>query len=251
MPAQKGICFEGFAFESVDKSVMDLGISIVPTEMFQITHSGTDRKCRDARKELTVQKIFDTNPDPDTALKAALYNLRLGNTNGALKWFNFAQFDHPRLWMKIITLYCRLGQTKNVAGIIRKAIERFPDSLELLLAKAELHFTEGAYEEVYNILNPNMGINVGKMTREDRASAAYLYGIALLETGNLEKGIEFLSDARELDSWNIRYKMGGIYALTIAGEWENAIHALSGVLKEEDLSIMDRINDFADLGIVF
>ncbi|MCK4815235.1 glycosyltransferase, partial [bacterium] len=251
VPARKEICFKGHAFESMDKSITDLGIKMETSEAFKITHSGTDRKWREARKEPAVEKIYYTNPDPGTALKAALYNLKVGNSDAALKWLDLAQFDNPRFWMKIITFYCRLGQTKNMVGIIRKAIRECPDSLELSLAKAELHFAEGEYEAVYETLDPNMEKIEKEMTREDRASAAYLYGMALLETGNLEKGIEFLSDARELDSWNMRYKIGGIYALTIAGEWEDAIRALSGVLKEENLSIIDTIDDFADLGIAF
>jgi glycosyltransferase involved in cell wall biosynthesis len=251
VPARKKISFEGFAFESMDKSITDLGIKIVTNDVFKITHSGTDRKWRDARKETAVEKIYDTDPDPETALKAALYNLKLGNTSTTLRWLDLAQFDNPRFWMKIITLYCRLGQTKNVVGIIRRAIREYPDSLELSLAKAELHFAEGEYETVYKTLDPNMEKIEKEMPREDRASAAYLYGMALLETGNLEKGIELLSDARELDFWNMRYKIGGIYALTIAEAWENAIGALSEILKEENLSITDTIHDFADLGIVF
>ena len=251
VPARKEISFEGFAFESMDKSITDLGIKMVTSEVFKITHSGTDRKWRDARKETAVEKIYDTGPDPETALKAALYNLKLGNTITTLKWLDLAQYDNPRFWMKIITLYCRLGQTKNVVGIIRRAIREYPDSMELCLAKAELHFAEGEYETVYKTLDPYMGKIEKEMPREDRASAAYLYGMALLETGNLGKGIELLSDARELDSWNIRYKIGGLYALTIAEEWENAIRALSEILQEEDLSITDTIHDFADLGIVF
>ncbi|NQT69561.1 MAG: glycosyltransferase [Desulfobacteraceae bacterium] len=251
VPARKEISFEGFAFESMDKSITDLGIKMVTNEVVKITHSETDRKWRDLRKEKAVEKIYDTGPDPETALQAALYNLKLGNPSTALKWLDLAQFDNPRLWMKIITLYCRLGQTKNVAGIIRKALREFPDSLELCLAKAELHFVEGEHEIVYKTLDPNMEKIEKEMSREDRASAAYLYGMALLERGNLGKGIELLSDARELGSWNMRYKIGGIYALTIAEEWESAIRALSEVLKEENLAIMDTIDDFADLGIVF
>jgi pentatricopeptide repeat protein len=251
VPARKEICFKGHAFESMDKSITDFGIKMETSEVFKITHSGTDRKWREARKEPAVQKIYDRDPAPETALKAALYNLRIGNSDAALKWLELAQFDNPRLLMKIITFYCRLGQTKKMVGIIRKALSKCPDSLELNLAKAELHFADGEYETVYETLDPNMEKIEKEMTREDSACAAYLYGMALLETGNLEKGIEFLSDARELDSWNMRYKLGGIYALTIAGEWENAIRAISEILKEEGLSIMDTIHDFADLGIVF
>jgi pentatricopeptide repeat protein len=251
VPARKEIFFEGTAFESMDKSITDLGIKILTEEVFKITHSGIDRKWREARKESAIQKIYDTNPAPETALKAALFNLKLGNIDTALKWFELAPFDNPRLWMKTITLYCRLGRTKNVLGMIRKALRECPYSLELSLAKAELHFAEGDYETVYKTLGPNMEQIEKEMTREDRASAAYLYGMALLETGDLVKGIEFLSNARELDAWNMRYKMGGIYALTMAEEWETAIHALSDILKEENLHIMDTIHDFVDLGIIF
>ena len=251
VPAHQEIYFEGPAFESMDKSIKDLGINVVTEEVFKITHSLNDRKWRDARKEPAIRKSCETNPDPETALKAALYNLRLGNIDAALKLIEMAEFVNPRLWMKIITLYCRLGRTKDVAGIIRKALREFPDSLELHLAEAELHFTQNDYETVYKTLGPNMEQIEKEMTREDRANALYLYGMALLETGDLAKGIEHLSNARELDSWNMRYKLGGIYALTIAEEWENAIHALSTVLKEENLPIMNTIDDFADLGIVF
>ncbi|TSA46768.1 MAG: glycosyltransferase [Deltaproteobacteria bacterium] len=251
IPAREELYFEGAAFENMDKSIIDLGIMITTTDVFKISHSGIDRKWREERKEPAVQKIYDTNPVPEVALKAALFNLKLGRIDMALKWFELAPFDNTRLWMKIITFYCRLGQAKNVVGLIRKALNECPDSLELCLAKAELHFAEEEYETVYETLNPNMEEIEKMMTREDRASAAYLCGMALLETGHLEKGIVLLSDARELDSWSMRYKIGGIYALTIADEWENAILALSDVLKEENLSIMDTIDDFADLGIVF
>ena len=251
VPARKDICFEGPAFESMDKSVTRLGINIVPTGVFKITHSATDRKWRDTRKESAVHKAYESKPDPETALKVALYNLRLGNTTAALKWLEIAYFDNPRFWMKIITLYCRLGQAKNMVGLIRKALKECPDSLELSLAKAELHFEEGEYETVYETLDSHMEKIEKDMTREDRASAAYLCGMASLETGNLAKGFELLSSARELDSWNMRYKIGGIYALTLAEEWENVIHALSEVLKEENLSTMDTVHDFADLGIIF
>ncbi|HLA29175.1 MAG TPA: glycosyltransferase [Syntrophales bacterium] len=251
VPARKGICFEGTAFESMDKSIMELGMIIVPNEVFTITHSGNDRGLREARKELAVQKMYDTDPTSETALQAALYNLRLGNINSTSKWLELVQTDNPRLWMKIITLYCRLGQAKNAVAIMRKVIRERSDSLELSLAKAELHFLECDYETVCKTLGPNME-QIGKeMTREDRASAAYLYGMALLETGNLSKGIDMLSDARELDSWNMRYKIGGIYALTLAEEWENLICALSEVLRAVNLSNMETIHDFADLGIIF
>ncbi|MCG6536844.1 MAG: hypothetical protein L7F78_19595 [Syntrophales bacterium LBB04] len=209
------------------------------------------RKWREARKEAAVQKIYYTNPDSETAMKVALDNLRIGNIDAALGWLELAKFDNPRLWMKIITLYSRLGQTKKVAGLIKKAISKYPDSMELSLAEAELHFAEGDFETVNKALGPNMERIEKEMTREDRANAAYLYGMALLETGNPGKGIDFLSDARELDSWNMRYKIAGIYALTRADQWEQAIRALSGVLKEENLPIMNTIDDFADLGIIF
>lgn len=250
-PAQKEIFFEGSAFESVDKSIMDLGITIKVNEVFKITHIGSDRKWREVRKGPAIQKVYESHPDPETALKAALYNLRLGNINATSKWLEMAQFNNPRLWMKIIILYCRLGQTQNVVGIIRKALKECPDSLELSLAKAELHFAEDEYETVCGILDPAMENIEKEMAREDRANAAYLYGMALLETGSIENGIELLSDARELDSWNMRYKIGGIYALTIVEEWEKAIHALSDVLMEEKISIIDTIHDFSDVAIVF
>lgn len=250
-PIRKEICFEGSAFESVDKSITNIGIGIVVNEVFKIAHAATDRKWRDVRKEVAIHKIYDANPGPETAMKAALYDLRLGNTNAALKWLDMAYVENPRFWMKIITLYCRLGQTKNVAGIMKKTIGACSESLELCLAKAELHFAEGEYETVHETLDPHMD-EIGRgVTREDRAQAAYLYGMALLETGDLEKSIEFLSDARELDSWNMRYKIGGIYALTVAEQWEDAIRALSAVLQEERLFIADTIQDFSDLGIIF
>lgn len=251
-PAQKGICFDGTAFESVDKSVIAQGFKIEKCDIFTITHSGTDRNWRENRKESAVKKLHhQTNSNPEIALKTALFYLKLGNMDAVSECLKSTCIDNPRLLMKIIALFSRLGRPKHVAGLINRMLREYPDSIELILAKAELHFADGEYIDVYETLNPNMGRIEKIMSREDRANASYLYGMALLETDNLESGIEFISDARELDSWNLRYKLGGIFALTLAKQWEQSILALLEIIKEEKLSHPETIRDFADLGMLF
>ncbi|MDD5451010.1 MAG: glycosyltransferase [Desulfovibrionales bacterium] len=249
-PNHPEIHFEGRAFEGVDSSIGALGIKIERNDLFKITHSRCDRELRDRRKKIAVRNAFEFISDPETALRGILYFLRLGDLDAALKWLDKTSMDNPQLLARIVELYSTVGKANSVAGLINKAIDKFPESMELNLAKAELDLAGGKYEEVCNILEPRLGNIKEAMSRADWARACYLYGMALLETGDLGRGLECLSDAREADPWNIRYKTGGIYALARCEEWEGAIGAVGDVLRGENLDPGGIIGDFADLGLV-
>ena len=250
-PACKEIRFEGTSFESVDNSLSSLGIKIKPNNLFKITHANSDRLVRDRRKEIAVRNAFDSISNPEIALKGVIYFLRLDELDTAVTWLEKTNIEDPRLLAKIIELYSNLGQAPKTAKIINKAMERFPESMELSLTNSEIMFIDCKYEEVCNILGHRMEAVKEALSREDVAKASYLYGMALLETGDLERGVEYLIEARDMDPWNTRYKMGGIYALTRGGEWEGAIRAVNDLLRDEDLDLGMTIDDFADFGIIF
>lgn len=249
-PACQNIRFEGRAFETVDKAVNDLGLKIEKNELFKMIHSESDRKVRDKRKESAVRSAVDFISDPHAALKGALYFLRLGELDTALKWLEKADVINPRLLEKIIELYASAGLIDRLTRLIDKSLKNFPNAVELALAKAEIYFARGEFKNACNILEHSMGALNESMERENRAKAAYLYGMSLLETEEAARSIEYLIVARDENPLSTRYKIGSIYALAKFGEWESAIGAVSDILEEENLEYNRIIDDFADIGII-
>ncbi|MFZ5994621.1 MAG: glycosyltransferase [Thermodesulfobacteriota bacterium] len=250
-PAREAICFEGRVFESVEASLAKEGISIKPNEIFKITHSKSDRKFRNQRKEAAVRNTYDSISDPETALRGALFFLKIDQPQEALVWLQKAELENPLIVAKIISLYSMIGKTENLGNIIDNTLEQFPDSMEMILAKAELSFVEREYENVCKILRNRMEAIKSTMEREGIAKACYLLGMALMETGDHEEGVQYLIEAREEDTWNSRYKIGGIYALVKGGEFEGAIGAVADIMRDENIDLSMTINDFADMGILF
>lgn len=250
-PVDKEIRFEGSAYESVDNSVSSSGINIEASDIFKITHANTERKERDLRKEIAVHDAFGSISDPEIALRGIIYFLRLGKPDTAIRWLEKADMENPRLLAKIVGLCINLGRATKVAKIINKAMEKFPESMELKLSGAEIMFIDAKYEEVCNLFEYRFEVARKTLDRKDGAKASYLYGMALLEIGAIEKGVELLIDARDMNPWNTRYKMGGIYALARCGHWEGAVEAVSNLMRDEGLYFNLTIDNFADLGIVF
>ncbi len=250
-PARRGARFEGRVFESVEASLAAGGMAIKPNEIFKITHGKSDRKTRNLRKEAAVRGFYDSVRDPGTALRGALFFLKIGEPQEALRWLLKFDLASPLMVAKIISLYSVIGRTENLAAIVDKTLARFPDSLEMILAKAELSFAERTFEDVSTILGNRMDAVKSTMEREEIARACYLLGMALIETGRSDEGLPFLVEARERDTWNRRYKIGGIYALVKNGEFESAIGAAADVMQDEKIDLSMTISDFADLAILF
>ncbi len=250
-PARKAIHFDGRVFESVEGSLAREGISTQPNEIFKITHLKSDRTFRNQRKEIAVRNTYDAISNPETAMKGALFFMKIDQPEETLLWLQKADLDNPLIVAKIISLYSMIGKTENLDNIIDKTLERFPDSMEMILAKAELSFVESSYEDVSTLLGERIEAIKSTMEREDVARACYLLGMAMLETDNQEEGIRYVIEAREEDSWNSRYKMGGIYALVKGGELEGAIGAAADVMGDENINLSMTIDDLADMGILF
>lgn len=250
-PTREAIRFEGMVFESVETSLAKEAIAIKPNEIFKITHLNSDRKPRNRRKEIAVRNTYDSLHDPGIALKGALFYLNIDQPQEALLWLQKADLDNPLIVAKIISLYSMIGSAENLENIVDKTLNKFPDSLEMILAKAELNFVEDRYEMVSDILQSRMETIKLTMESNNIAKACYLLGMALIETGNQDKGIQYLVEARDEDMWNSRYKIGGIYALVISGEFEPAIGAAADIIRDEHIDLSMTIADFADMGILF
>lgn len=250
-PACEAIHFEGRAFESVESSLVQEGISIKPNEIFKITHGKSDRTCRDQRKEMAIRSTYDSLGDPGTALRGALFYLKIDQPQEALLWLQKFDLNNPLIVAKIISLYALIGKTENLETIVDKTLAQFPDSLEMILAKAELNFAELKFEDVSNLLGNHMEAIISTLASEEIARAYYLLGMALMETGRQNEGISCLVEARERDTWNSRYKIGSLYALIKSGEFEAAIGAVADIMQHENVDLSVTINDFADMGILF
>lgn len=250
-PANKGINFNGKAYECVDKSIRDTDIKIQQNDQFKIIHSKVDQEKRIQRKMNAVRASFDSISKPEKALKGFIYFLKLGELNTAAAWLGKTEIEDPKLLAKIAEYYVSTGKIPGIiTELVRKGLEISPDCTELVLANAEINLANNKYEDIY-ILKSHIETIKANNNRADFARASYLYGMALLEMENLKEGIEYLCDARDEDPWNIRYKVGVIYALARCGEWEKAIDSVIELSKDEAIELKLTINDFADVGIVF
>ncbi|MFH1148445.1 MAG: glycosyltransferase [Pseudomonadota bacterium] len=250
-PNWEAIFFEGSAFETVNKSVENSGLEVSRIELFQISHSNTDRGKRDLRKKVAAEKAIDSVSDPKTALKGTLYFLKQGELDLAASWLEKTEMEDPRFLAKISTLYATSGRSGRLTSILDKAAERLPDSPELALARAEGRFAEGNYGEVRGILEPFMGNTKEAMDRRGSARCLYLYGMAILESGNMMDAVESLIEARNLDPAKIEYQMAGILALARGGEWETVVDALGSILSAEGIDSPHTIESFSDMALLF
>lgn len=250
-PTHEAIRFEGMVFESVDTSLAKEAIATEPNELFKITHLNSERKSRNRRKEIAVRNTYDSLHDSGIALTGAMFYLNIDKPQEALLWLQKADLDNPVMVAHIISLYSMIGRSEDLGKIVDKTLRKFPDSLEMILAKAELSFMEDRYEMVSDILQSRMETITLTMESNNIAKACYLLGMALIEAGNKDEGVQYLVKAREEDMWNSRYKIGGVYALVICGESEAAIGAAADIIRDEHIDLSMSIADFADMGILF
>ena len=79
-------------------------------------------------------------------------------------------------------------------------------------------------------------------------NAFFYYGIALLETGQIARGIDFVARILEKDPLNMRYQIGGLYALAKSDQWEEFLDISGGIIQKEKIKIDFEISDFSDIG---
>ncbi len=250
-PANKGIKFNGKAYECVDESIHNTDIKIERNNQFRIMHSKTDQEKRALRKMNAVRASFNSISESETALKGFIYFLKLGELDTALSWLEKTKVEDPKLLAKIAEYYVSTGNIPGIiAELVREGLKMFPDSIELILSYAEINLANNRYEDLYG-LESHIETIKAKNNRADFARASYLYGMALLETGNMEEGINHLGNARAEDPWNIRYKVGAIYVLARCGEWEKVLDSVIELSKDEGVELEMTISDFADVGVVF
>jgi tetratricopeptide (TPR) repeat protein len=135
--------------------------------------------------------------------------------------------------------------------VIDTFLQRFPQTLELILADAEIKFASGDYEAVCKILHERLDDIKASMERVDAAKAHYIYGMSLIELGKLDTGVGYVIEARDEDPWNVQFKLGGIYAMVKCQAWDDAVQSLPEILRDENLIVSLTIDDFADLAYLF
>jgi len=250
-PARKGIKFSGTAYECVGESIRGTDIMTQQNDQFRIIHARVDQEKRAQRKMNAVRASFSSVFESTKALKGFIYFLKLGELDTAAAWLEKTEMEDPRLLAKIAEYYVSTGNIPAmITNLVRKGLKMFPDSVELILAHAEINLTNKRYGDVY-ALEPYIGTIKAKNNRTDFARASYLYGMALVKMGNMEAGITHLSNARDEDPWNIRYKVGAVYVLARCEEWGKALDSVIELSKDEGVELKLIINDFADAGVVF
>lgn len=250
-PGKAGIQYKGALFESTYESLRHLGLKLAANDMLRITHNMDNRTYREKRKAPAALKSFSSIGEPEKLVEGGLLFLRLGDLDRAYPWFEKSERINPQLASKIALLYSRQGENNRAKVIIEKALEYFPESIDLALAMAEICHKEGQYSEVVKLLAGKIEAIEKNLEPEDAARAVYYHGIASLETGNLGDGIEYLAFAHEKNPANILYKIAGIYAFSKVDQWEQALQAAAQIAKEEEIDIPDKVNDFVDVGKIF
>jgi pentatricopeptide repeat protein len=250
-PGNSAIRFRGKIFEDPEETLKNMGVNVRRNDMFTITNSMEGREWRDERKMPAALNAFESIHDPQKNLKGGLLFLRVGDLDRAYPWLIKAcEFD-PGLSAKIGAFYSRQNRLEMAKGIIIGALERFPESPELLLSAAEIFYKEENYNEFINILANRIETIEKNLESEDSTRAMYYYGIALLETDNIVPGVEQLTLAREKEPANVCYKIAVIYAFSKVDHWEEALQVAAQIANEEGIAIPGEVNDFVDAGKIF
>lgn len=250
-PRKPGIQFQGKVFESLDETLNEKQVHTLRYDTVKITHSVEGREKRDRKKIPAIARSFDSILDPQKILKAGILFLRLGELDLALPWLMRVQNMDPQLFSKIGMLYSRRNKPEMAKEILVKALERCPESPEIILSLAGACYKEENYSEVANLLGEHIEKIDKDLTSEEAALARYYLGIASIETGDVAYGIEQLVIAHEKNPANICYKIAGIYAFARVEQWEEALQVAGKIADEEEIDIRGEVNDFMDVGQIF
>ncbi|MCK4818022.1 glycosyltransferase, partial [bacterium] len=212
-PRRDGIFFTNAAFESVDCTLRQENVKVADSQLFKITHRKDNEKLRNERKLAAVKKSFSSTDNSSMALQGGLFFLKMEDLEHAYKWFENAGKEDPVLIARIAALYVHENFYDHAELIIKRALNHFPDSPDLHLALAKAYFKKEQYVEVSDVLSKWINDDCNNMDHEYAADTFYYYGIAFLEMGNIAEGIEHIACAIEREPLNMRYQVGGLYAL--------------------------------------
>lgn len=251
LPLRGGMRFDGAAFERIEPSLDGMGIDLRDNTMFKITHRVSQRDLRDKRKMAAIKKSLTSLTDPGTIVEGGLSLLKMGDLDTAYLWFEKLETVDPILLARISRLYGAQAQNGRAIVIGRKGLKNFPESAELRIALAEAYIREKAYDKAKDELCNRIESIRSSGDRVLAAEAAYLYGIALLETGRLAAGAAQIAYASEAVPLASKYKVAGLYALVLADHWEAVLGTAGRIINDEDMSLDIEIGDFADIGRLF
>ncbi|MBN2398492.1 MAG: glycosyltransferase [Deltaproteobacteria bacterium] len=248
LPKSDRLFFTGAAFESLVSSIGKTNMKVLDAKLFTIIHGKDNGAFRDERRMPAVRKTFDSPGDPSAILKGALFFLNLGDLDQAYAWFERTERMDPNFMLKVAKLYASQGRHDRAEAIIQKALNNFPDSLELTAALAEVYFRDERYADVHTVLHGILDPDDKEMTHGPVADAFYHYGVSLVEMGRVAEGIRYIAGALEQDPLDTRYRIGGLYALARSEQWDRFLEASERIITQEGIPIDFEIGDFADIG---
>jgi len=250
-PKTQGIQFRGRIFEDLFESLQNTHKRVEKNELVKLTHSMQEREWREKRKIPAALNSFDSLYDSPKALAGALLFLRVGDLDQAYRWLIKARDVDPELYSKTAELYKKHGKLEMAKEILIKAKKHSPESLQITISLAELYYEKADYREVINLLeNRADRMNEG-VSPEDAVNALYYLGIALIETGDLPRGVEKISFALQKAQSDMRSRVAGIYAFSKVDQWEEALQGAAEIADEENIEIANEVNDFVDVGKIF
>ncbi|HOG16789.1 MAG TPA: glycosyltransferase [Syntrophales bacterium] len=247
-PAQRNVFFESPAFETAERSLADLGIEVKWNDVFKVTHARQDRPRRERRKDAAVRAAFSFTDVLDIAWKGFVHFLAAGDLASALPWLERCNLEDVKFAARIVSLYA-LYEVAGLDFFLQRMLDRFPSSVELQVAAADYRTAQCRHGDVVSLLEPLLEAEELGRDRQQSARARFLDGLSLLETGDLENGVCRIADARDLDPWNLRYKIGGIYALAKAGHWEGVARAVEDVGAAAGVPGTPSLSDFSGLAL--
>jgi len=247
-PRRDGIFFTNAAFESVDYSLRQENVKVKEAPLFKITHRKDNEKLRDERKLAAVNKSFSSIDNSLMALKGGLFSLRSEDLEHAYRWFENVGEADPVLIAKIAALYAHENFFARAEQILQRTLNYSPDSPDLHFALVKIYYKEERYAEVIDVLSKWIKDGSDNMDHKFAADTFYYYGIAVLEMGNIAEGIEHIAGAMEKEPLDLRYKVGGLYALAKSDQWDRFFEAADEIIHQEKIEIDFEINDFSDVG---
>lgn len=247
-PQRDGIFFENAAFESVDRSLRQKNVKVHDSKLFKITHRKNNEKLREERKLAAVKKSFSSIDNSPMALKGGLFFLKMNDLEQAYGWFENVGKEDPVLIAKIASLYAHENLYDRSEKIIKRALKHFPDSPDLQFTLAKAYFEKERYAEVIDVLSKWINDGRNNMDHEFAADTFYYCGIAFLEMENIAEGIEHIARALEREPLDMRYQVGGLYALAKSDQWDRFFEVADEIIHQEKIKIDFVINTFSDAG---
>ena len=250
-PRRPGVLFHGNVFENLDDGLRGARVVVVKNDLVRITHSMEGRERRESNKIFAIRKAPELLSDTPTALKAGILFLRRGDFEDAYPWVMNTGIVSPILANKIAGLYSKQGKPEMATVILEKACVHWPRSPEVVVSLAHAYGQLERYDKVRALLGERIE-EIDRDLAPDQSSAArYQLAIASIETGDIAYGIQLLADAQEKNPSSVAHKIAGIYGLTKAEQWNDALALVGQVIDQEGIHVPEVVNDFLDVAQVF